>query len=210
MGGFSMRVVIVDPHPLFREGLKRALDTTHDLRVVGEVAHTRDLPLQQSDQCDLITLDGELESLLFLQERKKVRSKDRPPFVLVISRCTEPQHVFQILSAGADGYVSKSEPNTTVIAGIRKVAGGKKFLTQELSDALLVNIDETNRRIRLSQREYEVLYLFGSGLGSSEIAERLSLSVKTISTYRSRLLDKLKARNNAELIRYAVREGIVI
>jgi DNA-binding NarL/FixJ family response regulator len=205
-----LRVIIVDPHPLFREGLKRALDGTHDVRVVGEAAHTRDLPIQQADQCDLITLDGELESLLFLQERKKVRSKDRPPFVLVISRCTEAQHVFQLLSAGADGYVSKSEPNATVIAGIRKVATGKKFLTQELSDALLVNIDETNRRIRLSQREYEVLYLFGSGLGSSEIAERLSLSVKTISTYRSRLLDKLKARNNAELIRYAVREGIVI
>jgi DNA-binding NarL/FixJ family response regulator len=184
-------------------------EATADLKIVGEAAEVQDPVLEQTDY-DVITLDGEAESLVFLHRQKKASSNKRPPSVLIISRCVEPQHVFQLLSAGADGYVSKRDSRSVVLGAIRKVGNGRKYLTPELSDALMVNIGDSQRPARLSQREYEVLFLVGSGLRSSEIADRLSLSIKTVSTYRSRLMEKLMARNTAELIKYAVREGIAV
>jgi two-component system invasion response regulator UvrY len=204
-----MRVFFVDAHPVFREGLKSIMIQARDLTVVGESDTCEDLLQKVGSECDLLVLDGELDSLAVLQTLEKTRPRGRPPFTLVLTRHTEEQHAIQMLAAGADGYLNKSSPRQVVLDAIRKVARGGKFLSKELAETVLFNLDRMNKPTRLSDREYQVLYLFASGLGMKEIAGQLSLSVKTISTYRCRLLEKLNLRSNAQLMRYAFKEGVM-
>jgi two-component system, NarL family, invasion response regulator UvrY len=204
-----MRVFVVDSHPVFREGLKSILSSSRDITVVGEADTCQDLLEKIAGECDLITLDGELDSLALLQSLDKYRPKGRPPFTLVLTRHTEDQHAIQMLAAGADGYVDKSKPPQVILDAIRKVSRGGKFVSRELAETVLFNLNRMNRPVRLSNREYQVLYLFASGLGMKEIAGQLSLSVKTISTYRCRLLEKLNLSSNAQLMRYAIKEGVL-
>jgi DNA-binding NarL/FixJ family response regulator len=175
-----MRVFIVDAHPVFREGLKSIMSLTRDLTVIGEADTYRESLDRIGNECDLVILDGELDSLGILQALEKKRPRGRPPFTLILTRHNEEQHAIQLLAAGADGYVNKSKPPQLILDAVRK-----------------------------SDREYQVLYLFASGLGMKEIAGQLSLSVKTISTYRCRLLEKLNLKSNAQLMRYAFKEGVI-
>jgi DNA-binding NarL/FixJ family response regulator len=203
-----MRVFLVDRQPIFREGLKSILAARHDLTVVGEASSCRDV-LQAADCTDLLIVDGEMDSLIFLDSLCKLRAKGRPPYVLVLTKHKEEQHAVQMLRAGADGYLYKSEPPETVLGAIRKIAKGGKYLPADLAETMIFAMNGLTSPDRLSHREYEVLYLFASGLGMTEIAEQLSLSVKTVSTYRSRLLDKLNLKSNAQLMRYAFQNGMV-
>jgi DNA-binding NarL/FixJ family response regulator len=204
-----MRVFFVDAHPVFREGLKSIMSLARDLTVVGESDTCEDVLQKVGSECDLLILDGELDSLAVLQTLEKTRPRGRPPFTLVLTRHTEEQHAIQMLAAGADGYLNKSSSRQVVLDAIRKVSRGGKFLSKELAETVLFNLDRMNKPTRLSDREYQVLYLFASGLGMKEIAGQLSLSVKTISTYRCRLLEKLNLRSNAQLMRYAFKEGVM-
>jgi two-component system, NarL family, invasion response regulator UvrY len=204
-----MRVYVVDSHPIFREGLKTILSSSRDMTVVGEADTCEDLLQKIGPDCDLITLDGELDSLALLQSLEKFRPKGRPPFTLILTRHTEDQHAIQMLAAGADGYLDKTKAPQVVVDAIRKVARGGKYVSRELAETVLFNLNSMNRPVRLSNREYQVLYLFASGLGMKEIAGQLSLSVKTISTYRCRLLEKLNLSSNAQLMRYAIKEGVL-
>ena len=204
-----MRVFLVDAHPLFREGLKTVLKTCPDLRVIGESEKCPDALTIKPDECEVFVLDGELDSLVFLSEISKARHKGQPPFILILSRQPEDQYAIRMLKAGADGYLNKGRPPSAVIEAIRKLGRGRKYVSKELAEAMLLNFDNSNNAPHLSDREYEVLNLFASGLGMTQIAERLSLSVKTVSTYRCRLLEKLNLHNNAELMRYAFKEGLL-
>jgi two-component system invasion response regulator UvrY len=204
-----MRVFVVDSHPVFREGLKTIMGIARDLTVVGESDTCQELSQKSSWDCDLLTIDGELDSLSFLQTLDKTRPRGRPPFTLVLTRHTEDQHAMQMLAAGADGYLSKAKPTEQILDALRKVSRGGKYVSRELAEAVLTNLDRLNRPARLSNREYQVLYLFASGLGMKEIAGQLSLSVKTVSTYRYRLLEKLNLSSNAQLMRYAFKEGVM-
>jgi two-component system invasion response regulator UvrY len=204
-----MRVVLVDSCPVFREGLKSVMNGMQDLRVVGEAGAFRDVLEKIQNECDLLIVDGDLEALDLLRSLDKTSRRGRPPFVLVLSGHTDDHHAIQMLAAGADGYLCKSTPLEPMLNAIRKVARGRRYVTTDVAERILIHIERVNNPRRLSGREYEVLYLLASGLAVSEIAERLSLSVKTISTYRSRLLDKLHLRNNGELMRYAYKEGIM-
>ena len=204
-----MRVYLVDAQPVFREGLKSIMSTARDLTVVGEADTCRDVMQKSDRECDLLVLDGELDSLAFLQSLEKTRAKGRPPFTLILTRHNEDQHAIQMLAAGADGYLSKSKPPQTILEAIRKVSRGGKFVSRELAETVLFSLDRMNRANRLSNREYQVLYLYASGLAMKEIAGQLALSVKTVSTYRCRLLEKLNLSTNAQLMRYAYKEGVV-
>jgi len=185
------------------------MSTARDLTVVGEADTCRDVMQKSDRECDLLVLDGELDSLAFLQSLEKTRAKGRPPFTLILTRHNEDQHAIQMLAAGADGYLSKSKPPQTILEAIRKVSRGGKFVSRELAETVLFSLDRMNRANRLSNREYQVLYLFATGLGMKEIAGQLALSIKTISTYRCRLLEKLNLSSNAQLMRYAFKEGVV-
>ena len=203
-----MRVYLVDNEPIFREGLKSIIGTEHDLTVVGEANNCNDL-LEATKNVDLVILDGELDSIVLLTSLQKNRSKGRPPFVLVLTKHNEEQHAVQMLKAGADGYLYKSDRPETVLSAIRKIAKGGKYVPNDVAETLIFAMNGVNGPTRLSHREYQVLCLFASGMGMTEIAEHLSLSVKTISTYRFRLLEKLNLRSNAQLMRYAFKQGMV-
>jgi len=209
MGVIDMRVYLVDAQPVFREGLKSVMSNARDLTVVGEADTCSDVMQNGRMECDLLVLDGELDSLAFLQSLEKTRPKGRPPFTLVLTRHTENQHAIQMLAAGADGYLSKAKAPETIIDAMRKVSKGGRFVSRELAETVLFNLERINRPARLSNREYQVLYLYASGLAMKEIAGQLALSVKTVSTYRCRLLEKLNLSTNAQLMRYAYKEGVV-
>jgi two-component system, NarL family, invasion response regulator UvrY len=204
-----MRVFLVDAHPLFREGLKKLVSASSDLTVIGEADTCRDLFDHVCRDCDLVVLDGESDSLALLQSLEKARPKGRPPFSLVLTRYDDEQHAIQLLAAGADGYLQKTNSTQFILDAIRKVSRGAKCVSRELAESLLFNLDRMKKPARLSDREYQVLYLFASGLCIKEIAGQLSLSVKTVSTYRGRLLEKLNLRSNAQLMRYAFKEGVM-
>jgi two-component system invasion response regulator UvrY len=202
-----MRIFLVDSEPIFREGLKRIVETQRDFTVVGEADSCRDLP---EANADLLILDGELDSLVLLNSLQKTRgARGGRPFVLVLSKHNEEQHAIQMLKAGADGYLYKSDPPATVLEAIRKIAKGCKYVPNDLAETVIFSMNGLKEVTALSHREYQVLYLFASGMGMTEIAGHLSLSVKTVSTYRSRLLEKLNLTSNAQLMRYAFKQGMV-
>ena len=203
-----MRIFLVDCEPIFREGLKTIIGTEHDLTVVGEADNCRDL-LDATRNVDLVILDGELDSIVLLTSLQKTRSRGRPPFVLILTKHNEEQHAVQMLKAGADGYLYKSDPPEKVLNAIRKIVKGGKYVPSDVAETVIFAMNGLNGSSRLSHREYQVLYLFASGMGMSEIAEHLSLSVKTVSTYRFRLLEKLNLKSNAQLMRYAFKQGMV-
>jgi DNA-binding NarL/FixJ family response regulator len=188
--------------------LKSILKTQQDLTVIGEADSCQDVHETPKD-VDLMILDGELNSMALLDLLQKTRSKGCPPFVLVVTKHDEENHAAQMLKAGADGYVHKSDGTTTVLSAIRKVARGGKYVPEEVAETMIFAMNVLNGPTRLSKREYQVLHLFASGMTMTEIAAHLSLSVKTISTYRSRLLEKLNLKNNAQLMRYAFKNGML-
>jgi DNA-binding NarL/FixJ family response regulator len=203
-----MRVFLVDRHPIFREGLKSLIAASRELTVVGE-ADTCEEMVQAARNADLIILDGEVDSFSLLNSLDKARHKGRPPYVLVLTRHNEEQHAVQMLAAGADGYLYKSHSPETVMEAIRKIVRGGKYLPSTLAETVIFSMNGVSGQAPLSHREYQVLYLFASGMGMTEIAGHLSLSVKTISTYRSRLLQKLNLKSNAQLMHYAFKTGMV-
>ena len=203
-----MRVFLVDAHPISREGLKHIMRDACDLMVVGETASCQNALERAGGDCDLFVLDGETDSLAFLQSLQKTRPKGRPPFTLVLTGRPEHRHAMQMLAAGANGYLDKSKPLQAILEAIRNVSRGGRSVSPEIAEKLQYNWDRQCRPARLSPREHQVLSLIASGYTPQTIAGQLSLSAKTVSTYRGRLLDKLNLRNNAELIRYALDEGI--
>ena len=203
-----MRVFLVDRHPIFREGLKSLISASRELTVVGEADTCEDM-VQAAQNADLIILDGEVDSFSLLNSLDKARHKGRPPYVLVLTRHNEEQHAVQMLAAGADGYLYKSHSPETVMEAIRKIVRGGKYLPSTLAETVIFSMNGVSGQAPLSHREYQVLYLFASGMGMTEIAGHLSLSVKTISTYRSRLLQKLNLKSNAQLMHYAFKTGMV-
>src|SRR5437870_7804636 len=151
-----MRVFLVDSEPIFREGLKSIIGTEHDLTVVGEADNCRNMP-QVSQNVDLLILDGEMDSIVLLTSLQKIRSKGRPPFVLVLTKRNEEQHAVQMLKAGADGYLYKSDPPETVLSAIRKIAKGGKYVPNDVAETLIFAMNGVNGPTRLSHREYQVL-----------------------------------------------------
>jgi two-component system invasion response regulator UvrY len=203
-----MRVFLVDNEPIFREGLKTVIGAEHDLSIVGEADSCRTMPQAPKD-VDLVILDGAVDSIDLLNSLQKTRSKGRPPFVLVLTKHNGEEHAVQMLKAGADGYLHKSDTPKTVLNAIRKIARGGKYVPNDLAETMIFAMNGPNETCRLSNREYQVLYLFASGMTTTEIANHLFLSVKTISTYRFRLLEKLNLKSNAQLMRYAFSKGMV-
>jgi len=202
-----MRVFLVDSQPVFREGLKSIIGGANDLRVVGESSTYRDV-IETAKHSDLLILDGEMDSLAFLDSLDKTRRKGSPPYVLVLTREIAEQHAIQLVAAGADGYMYKTETPDIVLDAVRKVARGGKYIPNALAEKMVFAMNGVTGKHQLSQREYQVLYLIASGMSATEIAEYLSLSVKTISTYRCRILEKLQLKNNAELMKYALKKGM--
>ena len=209
-----IRVCVVDDHAVVREGLKRIISENPGMAVTAEAGDGSEaLRVLQTKPCDVVLLDITMPNKNGLDVLKELRSQSPRLPVLVLSVHAEDQYALRVLRAGAAGYLTKESAPAKLVQAIRKVVRGGKFVSPAIADKLLYDANNTDSSKPLheilSDREYQVLCLIASGKTVTVIAEELGLSVKTISTYRVRILEKLEMKNNAELTHYAIKEGLV-
>jgi DNA-binding NarL/FixJ family response regulator len=208
-----VKILIADDHPIVRKGLKEILAEHPDMKVLGEAQNSQEvLNLIRKENWDVVVLDITMpgrDGLDVLKDMKKVRPK-LP--VLVLSIHPEEQYGVRALKAGASGYLTKESAPDRLVSAIRKILERGKYVSPSLAEKLAFDLERDTDRLPhegLSDREYQVLALIASGKPVGEIGRELSLSAKTISTYRSRILGKMGMKNNAELIQYAIRNKLV-
>jgi two-component system, NarL family, invasion response regulator UvrY len=208
-----IQVFVADDHAVVREGIKRIIASAGDLTVAGEAANGEDLVKQlATGSCDVVVMDLSMPGLPGLEVLQEIR-RSRPKLpVLVLSMYPADQYAVRTLKAGASGYLHKGGPPEELITAIRRVVTGRRYVTDEVAQCLAAHVDAASEKPpheRLSNREFQVLCLLASGKSASEIAEELGLSVKTVSTFRRRVLEKLGLNHNAELVRYALKHGLI-
>lgn len=207
-----IRILIADDHALFRAGLRRVLEEAGDMEVVAEAADGHQaLELAPRHGPDVVLLDISMPGRASLEAVEELRKRVPRARVLILTAQPEDHQAVRYLQAGAAGYIVKAVPAQDLLAAVRKVHGGGRYVSSTLAERIAFGLGpdpQIRPHERLSPREYQVMLLIGKGKTATHIADELCLSVKTISTYRSRILDKMDMRNNAEIIRYVVREGI--
>ena len=209
-----MRVLIVDDHAVVRRGLQQILSDEYDDVVFGEASNANEaLELVGRNSWDVIILDISMPGRSGLDVLKEIKREQPAVPVLVLSIHPEDQFATRVLKAGASGYMTKESAPDDLVIAIDRVRAGRKYVSDSLAELLAEALEYDGVLVephkRLSDREFEVMLLIASGKTVSEIADELALSVKTISTYRSRILDKVNMKNNAELTHYAVKHGLV-
>jgi two-component system, NarL family, invasion response regulator UvrY len=208
-----IRVVVVDDHAVVREGLKRIISENPGMAVTGEAADGHEaINRIRESPCDVVLLDITMPNKSGLDVLKQLHSESPRLPVLVLSMHSEDQYAVRVLRAGAAGYLTKESAPDKLVQAIRKVVRGGKYVSPSLAEKLVFNLEEKLDKPPheiLSDREFQVLCMIGSGKTVTDIANELVLSVKTISTYRVRILEKLNLKNNAELTRYAIKTGLV-
>jgi len=208
-----INVLIVDDHTIVRKGIKQLLDDTTDIRVRGEAQHAADMLKKiNQEQYDVVVLDISLPGRSGVEALKQLKSMQPDLPVLILSMYPEDQYALRVMKSGAAGYLTKESVPAELENAIRKVAAGKRYISSKVAETLADHLHEPNNTPgykSLSDREFEVLRRIASGETLTEISQNLSLSVKTISTYRTRILNKLNLTNNSELIRYAIQHRLV-
>ncbi|HXI23811.1 MAG TPA: response regulator transcription factor [Pyrinomonadaceae bacterium] len=208
-----INVLIADDHTVVRQGLKQILSDDPQLTVVGEAADGNEvLTALETLSVDALVLDITMPGRNGLDVLKEVKRKRPTLPVLVLSMHPEDQFAIRILRAGAAGYITKESAPEELVGALRKVCSGGKYVSPQLAEKLAVFIEDQTTRPpheKLSDREFEVLRMLALGKTVTEVAEELLLSVKTVSTYRSRVLEKMKMTSNADLTRYALQNELI-
>ncbi len=208
-----IRVLIADDHAVVRQGLKQILAGHEDITVVGEAGTTpQAYELLQKCPADVLLLDIAMPGRSGLELMRDAKKENPGLAVLVLSGYPEEQLAIRSLRAGASGYLNKEVAPDVLVTAVRTVASGRRYVTPAVAELMADSLDDKTAKAlheSLSEREYRVLQLIGSGKTVSEIAVDLALSVKTVSTYRARILEKMKMNNNAELTRYAIEQRLV-
>ena len=208
-----MKLLIADDHPIVRQGLKQIVSSERDMIVAGEASNSAEvLELVRTGDFDVVLLDVSMPGRGGLEVLKELKHAHPKLPVLILSIHAEDELVVRALRAGASGYVTKDSSPTELVVAIRKIARGGRYVSMALAEQLALDLSTGEERPlheRLSDREFEIMSLIASGKTVGQIAEGLSLSVKTISTYRARVMEKLKIHNDAELIRYALGHELV-
>lgn len=208
-----VKVIIADDHKLFREGLKQILKDEPDIKVVDE-AGTGQEALYKIEKHDvhILILDISMPGLSGLDVLKQLKSSKSKAAVLVLSMYPEEQYALRAIKLGASGYITKASASDELILAIRKISKGGTYISSSIAEKLifsLKNDSEPHLHHKLSDREFQILQLIASGKTMTQIADELCLSVKTISTYRSRILEKMNMKGNAELIHYAIKHNLI-
>jgi DNA-binding NarL/FixJ family response regulator len=208
-----IRILVVDDHAVVRRGLRQILAETPDLHVGGEAGSAAEaLAKVQAERWDVIVLDvglGSRSGLELIPEIRRLRPDAR---VLVLTMFSESEYAVRAIRAGASGFLTKESAPDKLVEAVRRIAAGGRFITPELAETLASMVaGETTHKPHevLSDREFEILKLIGSGKTVSQIARELTLSVKTVSTHRTRILRKMGMKTNAELTHYAVKNNLV-
>ncbi|MGA2625319.1 MAG: response regulator transcription factor [Bacteroidota bacterium] len=208
-----IRILIVDDHVMFREGLKQILAKHRDMNIVGEVGNGTDaLQSLRSDEYDVVVLDISMPGQSGWDILNEIKLEKPGLPVLILSMHPEDQYAIRMLKAGASGYISKESVPEELILAIRKVASGGKYVSPALAEKIAYALDSHADKLPhqlLSNREFQVMSMLASGKSLKEIAEELSLSEKTITTYRARILEKLNLRNNVELTHYVIENKLL-
>ena len=205
-------VLVVDDHAIFRSGLKRLLADETDMQVSGEAGSGQEaLDMLQAGAFSLVLLDINMTGRSGLDTLKRIRARWHEQPVLMLSMYPHEQYAAMALDAGANGYLSKDCDARELVQAIRIASGGGYYLSPAAAGSIFVKLRKEGGQpphFKLTPRELEILNLIIQGVSLTEIGKRLFLSVKTVSTYRTRLLEKLGVENNADLLRYALRHGL--
>lgn len=208
-----IRVFIVDDHAIVRQGLRRILEEAEGIVVVGEAANgVEALNEFRKQKWDVLLLDISMPEKNGSETLKQIIDENKAAKVLILSMYPEDQYAIRMMKAGASGYLTKEVAPEQLVEAIRRVVAGKKYISPTLAELLLAEINPDSGKplhASLSDREYQVLKLLGSGKKVSEIAATMSLSAKTVSTYRAHVLEKMQLKNNAELTYYVIQNGLL-
>ncbi len=208
-----IRVLLADDHTILREGLKQILAECRDMVVAGEADNGHDaLKKVREEDWDVVVLDMSMPGRSGLELIKLIKLDNPKLPILILSMHREDQYAVRTLKAGASGYVSKDSASSQLVSAIRKVAGGGIFLSPEMAEKLAFSLRQQSDALPhtlLSDREYQIFMLLLHGSSISEIAEELNLSVKTVSTHKTHILQKMAVDNMASLVKYGIRHGLV-
>jgi two-component system invasion response regulator UvrY len=206
-------VLIADDHAMVRAGLRRWLEQDRSITTIGEAATATETLQQLRDAAwDLVVLDINLPDRSGIDILRHIRTGHAHTRVLVISAFAEKQYALYALRAGAAGYVAKDQPPEELLRAVHVVLAGRRYASAALAELLVDALDEpTDQPLHsaLSQREFQILCKLAVGRSVSEIARELCISVKTVSTYRARVLEKMKFTTNADLTTYALKNGLM-
>jgi len=208
-----IRVLLADDHAIVREGLRRILSAAEGIAVGGEASNGFDVLAKVKDEVwDLLLLDLSMPGKGGMDLIKQVKAEKPDLPILVLSMHDEAQYAVRALKAGASGYLNKVSAGEALIAAVRKVAGGGVYVSQATAEALARSVMPANQAqpgAALSDREFQVLGLLAAGNTVSAIAQELHLSVKTVSTHKTRVMEKLELRSHTDLVRYAMASGLI-
>jgi two-component system, NarL family, invasion response regulator UvrY len=209
----KIRIFIADDHPIVRQGLRRIVEADAGMVISGEAGDAPTLlAALDTTATDLLLLDVSMPGGPFLDTLRDVRTRHPSIRVLTLSVQPEEQWAVRALRAGSSGYLTKDHSPDQLLEAIRRVYRGGRYVSPTLAEHLASQLDGCGERYPhelLSDREFEVMRRLGSGLTVSEIAGELALSTKTVSTYRTRILEKMELATNADLVRYAARHGLI-
>ena len=208
-----IRVLIAEDHPIVREGVKQLVQLSGDMQVVGEAMNgERLLDALRATPCDVLLLDLSMPGLSGLEALPRILALAQPPAILVLSMHDEAQMAARALKIGAAGYATKDSDPALLLTAIRKVAAGGRYIDPELADRMVFEVGLTDSRpphSLLSEREFSVFERLVRGEGVNEIAQHLSVSSKTVSTHKARLMQKLNLHSVADLVKYAVEHKLI-
>jgi two-component system invasion response regulator UvrY len=207
------RILVVDDHAVVRRGLQQIVSDSLDVVVVNEAKNGEEALAQvRKNQYDLVLLDISLPDRTGIDVLKDLKTIQPDIPVLMLSIHPEEQFAVRALRAGASGYITKASPPEELILAIRKVLMGERYLSSTFTQRLLSNLDKDNPSLphqSLSDREYQVMCLISQGKTPKQIAGELKVSIKTVSTYRSRILEKMRMQSNAEITRYSLEHNLI-
>jgi DNA-binding NarL/FixJ family response regulator len=209
----AIRVLIADDHAILRRGLRDIIEETEDIRVVGEAESSAEtLKNVRAQRCDVVLLDISMPDRNGIDTLGIIKKEHPGVAVLMLSTYPENQYAIRALRAGASGYLTKQSAPAQLVSAIRQVALGKKFVTPAVAEELARHLGQDTDRPPhelLSNREYQTMRLIAAGRTVSEIAQQLSLSVKTVSVYRARILQKLGVTSTAAIAHYAITNKLI-
>jgi DNA-binding NarL/FixJ family response regulator len=207
-----IRIIIVDDHPIVRRGLKQILHEKPDMKVVGEAENAQEaFKIIRTIDCDAVVLDISLPGASGVEILKQLKHEYEKLPVLILSVHPEEQYAVRVMKAGASGYLTKESAPDELVRAIRKIISGGKYVSSSLAERLITDIDASGkpRHEKLSGREFEIMRMIAQGKPIKTIGEELYLSEKTVSTYRTRLLEKMNMHTNAEIISYALKNKLI-
>jgi len=208
-----IRLLVVDDHTLVRAGLCRLLESEPDMEIVGQTGSGQEaVSLANSLKPDVIVLDFNLPDIDGLETTERVVAADKGIRILILTMYANEEYAIRLIRAGASGFIVKGASTDELVTAVRKVAQKGTYVSAAIQEKMVGRLgraDETSPESALSNREMQVLLRLATGAASREVAEELCLSLSTVETYRSRILEKLNLRNNSDLTRFAIRRGLI-